>query len=283
MNALSDDPAAPAYVTGAELDPAIVREITESLGPAGIEVCRQLVAAAIALDEGDRPAALRHADAARRRGSRLAAVREAAGVVAYRSGEYAAALKDLQAARRIGGSGALAVIADCERALGRPERALELARSPGADTLDTADRVELLIVTAGARMDLGQPDAAVATLRTPYLEAGSTQPWQGRLWTAYAEMLSAAGRESEATLWRRRAARHPSVPPAEAGEPDGDVLGPIVDLTELPVIPTRDVPGPPAGARPSTGSAETGGRVTSGRTGGGRRSRPAASAERTSP
>jgi tetratricopeptide (TPR) repeat protein len=169
------------------------------------------VAAALALDDDDRATASAHAEVARRLGSRLAVVREATGVVAYQAGDYERALRDLQAARRIGGSvSALAVMADCERALGRPQRALDIAASADPADLDVGELVELLIVTAGARLDLGQPEAAVATLRTRHLEARSAEPWQERLWFAYAEALTAAGREEEGRMWMRRAAGHPA-------------------------------------------------------------------------
>ena len=49
----------------------------------------------------------------------------------------------------------LPLIADCERGVGRPERAIELARSPEAAQLTGDDADELRIVVAGARSDLG--------------------------------------------------------------------------------------------------------------------------------
>ncbi|MGF1664200.1 MAG: Replicase polyprotein 1ab [Kineosporiaceae bacterium] len=185
--------------------------MTESLGEWGEEVCRRLVAAGAALEAGDAVAAAAHAEIARRRGSRLAVVREAVGVVAYRLGDYQRALRDLQAARRIGGTTAsVALLADCERAVGRPERALELVAETSSAELDAAELAELLIVAAGARRDLGQADAAVATLRTPLLERASSEAWQERLWFAYGEALAAAGREAEGRRWLRRAAAHPA-------------------------------------------------------------------------
>ena len=61
--------------------------------------------------------------------------------------------------------GLLAVMADCERGLGRPERAIELGRSEEAQTLTGDEAAELRMVVAGARMDLGQFDQAVVTLQ----------------------------------------------------------------------------------------------------------------------
>src|SRR3712207_9360428 len=78
--------------------------------------------------------ALAHARAARDRASRIAIVREAVGVAAYHAGDYAEAARELRAYRRMSGDpGYRAVLADCERALGRPEVALRLVRDALAE------------------------------------------------------------------------------------------------------------------------------------------------------
>lgn len=165
-----------------------------------------LVAAGTLLEE-DPKQALQHARYARRRASRIAAVREAAGIAAYRAGEWSEALAELRAARRMGGGpGHLAVMADIERALGRPERALELARSPEASDLPGADAVELIIVAAGARRDLGDVNAAVSALEIGELDPAKRSEWSPRLFYAYADNLLAAGRRDEAISWFLHAA-----------------------------------------------------------------------------
>jgi tetratricopeptide (TPR) repeat protein len=129
-------------------------------------------------------------------------VREAAGIAAYAAGEWAEALAELRTARRLTGDAShLPIIADCERALGRPQRALELARSPEVGTLPPAARVEMRIVESGARRDLGQLDAALVTLQTADLDGRTVEPWTPRLWYAYADMLLAVGRTDEARDW----------------------------------------------------------------------------------
>jgi tetratricopeptide (TPR) repeat protein len=164
-------------------------------------VGNHLVAAARALEE-DPLLALAHARFARSKAGRVAAVREAAGLAAYCAGEWSEALAELRAARRLGGDpGRLAVLADCERALGRPERALEIARSAEAGQLGIDEAVELRIVAAGARRDLGQFDAAVLALQGPDLDAVGEEPWRARLRYAYADNLLAAGREQDAIRW----------------------------------------------------------------------------------
>ncbi|MGH3909405.1 MAG: hypothetical protein ACRDRM_01100 [Pseudonocardiaceae bacterium] len=193
-------PDLPEGVEPAELAGEVRKELlTLPKGLADL-VASHLVAAGRALDE-DPELALAHARFARSRGSRVAVVREATGVAAYHTGEWSEALAELRAARRLGSRGHLALLADCVRALGRPERALEIARSPEAMQLGAGEAVELRIVAAGARRDLGQFDAAVVALQGPDLEAGGTEPWRARLRYAYADNLLAAGREQDAIRW----------------------------------------------------------------------------------
>ena len=154
-----------------------------------------------ALDD-DPEFAYQHAIAARRLLPRLAIVREAVGLCAYATGRYAEALSELRATRRMSGSiEHLPVMADCERGLGRPERALALAASSDAARLDRAGAVEMRIVVAGARKDLGQLDAALVALQGPDLDRSRRDPWSGRLFYAYADTLLAAGRQSQARDW----------------------------------------------------------------------------------
>jgi tetratricopeptide (TPR) repeat protein len=150
---------------------------------------------------------LQHAIAARRIATRIAAVREAVGLAAYAAGDWATAIAELRTYHRMSGKQThLAEIADCERALGRPERAIDLFRGADRDALDKAEAIELLIVTAGARGDLGQHDAAVAMLQVRELTADEDADWAARLRYAYADALLAAGRREEAREWFARAA-----------------------------------------------------------------------------
>jgi tetratricopeptide (TPR) repeat protein len=132
----------------------------------------------------------------------VGAVREATGLAAYHAGEWAEALSELRAARRISGDASnIAVMADCERALGRPERALKALDDPAVGKLDPATRAELLIVVAGARRDMGQLDAALAVLERGGVDVKHPKPASARLWYAYADALAAAGRTEDAIQW----------------------------------------------------------------------------------
>jgi hypothetical protein len=164
------------------------------------------LAAASFFFESDPDRAWAHAVAARRRAARLGVVRETAGLAAYRAGQWADALAELRTARRITGSSIhLPVMADAERGLGRPERALELAHSPEARQLDRNSKIEMLIVESGARADMGEHDAAVVVLQIPELDSSATSPTLARLRFAYSEALNRAEREKEAEAWRIKA------------------------------------------------------------------------------
>jgi hypothetical protein len=202
-------PTGPALPPDADprLLPGDARRDLRALLPATADtVAAHLVAAGQLLDE-DPAAAYEHAKFAKSLAGRIGSVREAAGVTAYAAGDYAAALTDLKAARRITGlPDHLPLVADCERALGRPERALDVANDPERASLDRAAQVELKIVVSGARRDLGQPDAAVLALQGPELDSDAVEPWTLRLWYAYADALLAAGRTDDAVTWFTAAA-----------------------------------------------------------------------------
>lgn len=185
-----------------DLDVELRRELRSLSKDTADRVARHLLAAGAALDEDDSSTALAHAHAARALAGRVAGVREAVGVVAYRAEQWREALSEIRAGSRMSGRvDLLALQADCERALGRPEQALLLAESAAARRLGQAEQVELAIVVAGARRDLGQADAAVLSLQGTALRGSSVQPWTARLWYAYADALLAAGRTDEARNW----------------------------------------------------------------------------------
>jgi tetratricopeptide (TPR) repeat protein len=203
-------------------------------------VARHLVMAGRLMDD-EPEQALRHARAATAMAGRVAAVREANGLVAYVTGEWAEALAELRAARRISGDPEhLPVMADCERALGRPEKALAMADDPLAASLPAPARVELLIVTSGARRDLGQGEAAVHMLEVGAL-TGQVRPWTARLRYAYADALLAVGREEDARTWFARASEADPDGETDAAdrllELDGIVLEDLDEEPEAPPAP----------------------------------------------
>ncbi|MCZ4125804.1 hypothetical protein [Streptomyces sp. H39-S7] len=170
------------------------------------DVARNLVMVAQLLDE-DPEAAYEYSRIALRLASRVAAVREAAGFASYATARYGEALAEFRATKRMTGSVDLwPVMADCERGMGRPERALAMAGAPEVQKLDKAGQVEMRLVAAGARQDMGQPEAAVVTLQGPELAANGMNPWTARLRYAYADALLAVDRKAEARDWVAKAA-----------------------------------------------------------------------------
>lgn len=200
-SAARQGPPIPPSIDAKQLAPEIRAELTTLDKSTADTVARHLVAAGELLDD-DPVAALAHAQAARQRSGRIAAIREAVGIAAYYCGDWAQALSEFRAARRMGSkSQLLPLIADCERGVGRPERAIELARSPEATQLTGDDADEMRIVAAGARADLGHLDQAMAVLSSPPLDPGRTGDTAARLFYAYAETLLALGRTDDALQW----------------------------------------------------------------------------------
>lgn len=233
----------PEDITGRELDRAVRGQLAGLSAVNADVVARHLVAAGRLLED-DAEAAYAHAVAARGRAGRVAAVREAAGIAAYLTRRWAEALSELRAARRMSGSDEhLPLMADCERGLGRPERALELAGSPPASTMDLASRIELRIVAAGARRELGQLDASVLTLTVPELESAAREPWLARLRYAYADALLAAGRRDEAIDWFARAAAVDEDGSTGAGDRLAELQG--VVFVDTLADENGDAPAPP--------------------------------------
>lgn len=200
------EPDLPDEIDVTVLDSSVLQDLRVLSKDNADRVAKHMIMASELLED-DPQLALRHARAAKNRAGRVGVVRETNGVVAYHAGEWKEALSELRAARRMsGGPGLLAVMADAERGLGRPEKALELGRTPEAEQLDEEGKIELAIVLAGARHDLGQHESALATLErlNPSLESEGYS--QGRLSYAYADALLSLGRRDEAKTWFQHAA-----------------------------------------------------------------------------
>jgi hypothetical protein len=206
VQAQYDGPPIPEDITGQEVDRSVSNQLKSLPEKLAARVARHLVAAARLLDS-DPETAYRHTLAARARAARVPIVREAVGETAYAAGHFKEALAEFKAARRMSGSSIyLPMMADCERALGRPERALKLARDPAVADLDEAEQIEMKIVESGARRDLGDFAAAIGVLEGRELRSRSRSSWAPRLRYAYAEALLADGQIEAAREWFERAA-----------------------------------------------------------------------------
>jgi tetratricopeptide (TPR) repeat protein len=199
-----DGPPLDESISAGDLDRSVRQQLRGLPEKLAARVARHLVAAGQLIEQDPRTA-YEHTLAARARAARVAVVREACGEAAYAAGEYAEALAELRAAKRINGAvDYLPVMADCERALGRPEKALALAQSQAVEGLPQALQAEMVIVEAGARRDMGDVEAALRTLEHAPLRSRSRADWVVRLRYAYADTLLAAGRRDEAVEWFHR-------------------------------------------------------------------------------
>ncbi|HLS75015.1 MAG TPA: hypothetical protein VK046_14700 [Actinomycetaceae bacterium] len=177
-------------------------------------VGRHLVMAGLLVEE-DPELAYQHAQSAVRRAGRVDVVREAVALTAYATGRYAEALREIRTVRRLSGLDALrAIEADCERGLGRPERALDLAAAPPSKDMTVTDRVELALVASGARLDLDQPEAALLVLDQPLVLEVTDEVMRIRVAHARVTALRAAGHGPEAD------ALEATLPEPEAEEED---------------------------------------------------------------
>ena len=194
------EPDIPEEVTGEELEKTVRAELLSLSAENAKVVSRHLVCVNMYMDS-DPQLAHKHGIAAAHHAGRLAVVRESAGYAAYRAGHYEIALKELRASNRISGDVSMwPVMADCERGLGNPLKALALAGSPEVKKLGKAEEIEMRIVASGARRDLGENDAAVITLTCKELK-NESEEWSVRLRYAYADALEHAGRKEEAREW----------------------------------------------------------------------------------
>jgi len=207
VNDSSNEPEIPADISPKELDPAIRQELRSLSKDNADKVAGHLIMAASLMDE-DSAKALAHARAAKERGGRVSITRETLGIAAYHAGEWKEALTELRAARRMaGGPGLLAVMADCERGLNHPDKAIELGTSEEAAELDPEQRAELAIVIAGAHRDLKQMDEALLVLEPETAASDLPEVTALRVTYAYADALALAGHTDDARSWFTKASK----------------------------------------------------------------------------
>lgn len=202
-----DDPVIPDDVQAKELDRVARAQLKTLSKENADEVARHLVMVA-RLIESDPALAHLHAVSAARRAGRIGVVRETLAITAYSTADFALALRELRTFRRISGNDdQLPLMVDSERGLGRADRALELGRSVPRASLAVEVQVLLAIAMSGARLDLGQTEAALTELQIAQLNPSTAYSWSPVLFDAYATVLEELGREDEAEEWWQRSDR----------------------------------------------------------------------------
>ena len=219
--------------------PRGVRAELRSLSQEMAEVVGAHLLKAGELIDSDPKLAYAHAEAARRRAARLSVTREATGEAAYAAGEYAVALHEFRALRRMnGGTDYLAAMADCERALGHPDKALRLVREGLDAQPEFGQRVELRLVQAGARLDLGQSDEALRLLKGE-IEASAgrgTRLARARLRYGYADALEATGDLEAAERWFGAASALDTGGDTDADERVARLQGVVLEVDESALV-----------------------------------------------
>ena len=230
-------PPIPDEITEKDLELGL-RVQLKTLTPENAEKVARHLAMVGLLIEQDPDLAHRHALAAAERAGRIAMVREVVGVTAYTVGDYALGLRELLTHRRISGSNdQLPIIVDCERGLGRPERALEVGRSVDRNSLPVSVRVNLAIALSGARLDQNENELALAELQIPELNPAKVFEYSPPLFRAYADTLEVLGRQDEAKRWFDLAGRAEL---ALAGNPGPeDEVCEVLEEIEIPVLSER--------------------------------------------
>jgi hypothetical protein len=222
----------PEEITEKDLD-LLVRVQFKTLSPENSERVARHLAMVNLLINDDPELAHQHAIAAADRAGRIAIVRETLALTAYTVGDFALALREMQAYRRISGANdQIPIMVDCERGLGRPDKALELGRSVDPKTLDAGVRVNLAIAMSGARLDRNENDLALAELEIAELNPESVFDYSPRLFRAYADTLEILGREAESKRWSNLADRADKALAAK-NAPAFEVLD-IVEEIEIP-------------------------------------------------
>ncbi|TPF79098.1 MULTISPECIES: lipopolysaccharide assembly protein LapB [unclassified Bifidobacterium] len=157
------------------------------------------ILAAYALEEKDPQAALEHAKWVARQASRIDFARETLAFIAYRQGNYKLALREFRTAYRMNGfQDYLPFIADCERGVGDPKKAVEIAQSEEGKQLHGAPKVEMFLVYAGALGDLKLWDKAIEIVHTVGRSQGLPGEYRMRAVQAEQYFLEEAGRNGEA-------------------------------------------------------------------------------------
>lgn len=157
------------------------------------------ILAAYELEEEEPQRALAHARWVARQASRIDLARETLALIAYRQGNYRLAVREFRTAMRMNGfPDYMPFIADCERGLGNPEKAIEIAKSPEASRLTGESKAEMLLVYAGALADLQKWNNAIGV--ADMLLRAKGMPGEYRMRAAQAEQyfLEQAGRTKDA-------------------------------------------------------------------------------------
>jgi tetratricopeptide (TPR) repeat protein len=185
------------------LSDEITKELHATARPGKGEILVQVFANAVAaFMADDYDEAIRLGEQAKHIALRSIAAREFLGLAYYHSGRWNEAARELSAFRRISGSTEQnPVLADCYRAMKKPQRAVELCDEIDRARVDEAVYFEGAIVAAGALTDMGRLDEAIARLERLELRPDVAEDHHLRAWYMLGDLLARRGRFTQAREW----------------------------------------------------------------------------------
>lgn len=214
----------PESITAESLD-ASTRAHLRNLNRENSEIVARHLAYAGEMLDIDPEVAYRHAKAAFGRAARIDVVREALGITAYVTGRYQEALSELRTYRRMSSDFThVPMEADAERGIGRSEKALRFIAEIPLAKLNPEAKIELALVTSGARADLGDSEGGLAVVERILVE-NLTPELAARVELVRADRLAELGREAEANALREK------WDPIFEGKPEDAAL--VLDLEEV--------------------------------------------------
>ncbi|MBS6275449.1 MAG: hypothetical protein KH423_04450 [Actinomycetaceae bacterium] len=218
----------PESITPETLDKR-TRKHLRSLTPDNADIVARHLAYAGEMLDLDPEVAYQHTKIAFQRAARIDVVREALGLAAYATGRYGEALKELRTYRRMSDDYEhVAMEADAERGLGRAEKALRFISNIPLQKLDMVAKIELAIVTSGARGDLGDAAGGLSVLEKIIVENLPAE-LAARVQSVKADRLEELGRLEEAQELRKE-----YLPILQGENADTDYL---FDLAEVDTEP----------------------------------------------
>lgn len=178
----------------------VVRELRATARPGKADILIKVFSeAAGAFVGGDYQEAVRLGEQSKHLALRAPSVREFLGLTYYRMGRWQEAARELSAFKRIAGSVEQnPVIADCYRALGRPERAVELCDEVTGARVPPAILYESAIVAAGALADMKRIDEAIDRIERLNLQPEVAEEHHLRAWYVLGDLLERKGRFTHA-------------------------------------------------------------------------------------
>jgi tetratricopeptide (TPR) repeat protein len=176
------------------------RDLRATVPPAAVDdVVKAVGAAAQALEDGDTDRAIVLLQWAKSAASRTATIREALGVAFYAAERFSEAQSELLAYRRLSGSADQNhLLADCARALGKPEKVAPYVEEMIAAGVDPERVAEGVIVIAGERADRGDLEGALDAIHRVELNPVEIQAWHPRVWYVAGDLCERLGRTEQA-------------------------------------------------------------------------------------